>query len=300
LPVFRGTVNGVHDLQEYKRALRREARCWSRGDPISTQWFQEHPGRIVRYQNELVTGDPDKPWFRLIENSGRFRRACSLGSGASLVERELMRLGAVDRWDLYDVSPLVLFRAKLSMGRHWHRVTTHVADVNRVTLPRDTYDLILCNACLHHFVELEGILNEISNALKEDGLLAIWDFVGEKRLQWSEARIAFQQALLDEVPEEFRVSPDTRIQRPDTSTLSPFEAVRSTEIPALLQERFRPELWKTFCGALAPLAWSLRVDDLERSRPDILDKIIRKDRELSETPSPHFVNLVLCALLRRP
>jgi SAM-dependent methyltransferase len=262
-------------------------------------WFRKRPDPVVRYQNELVTGDPGKPWFRLIEDSGGFRRACSLGSGASLAERELMRLGVVDSWDLYDISPWVLRRATLSMGRYWRRVSTHVADVNFVTLPRDAYDLVLCNASLHHFVELERVLDQIAGALNESGLFLVWEYVGENRLQWSEARIAFQQALLDEVPEEFRVSPDARLEPADTAPMSPFEAVRSADIPALLQERFHPEFWKTFGGALAPLVWSLRVDDMAHARPDVLDRLFQIDRELSEKPSDDFVNPVLCALLRR-
>ncbi len=288
------------NTQEYKRALRGEAQRWFRGDHYSKVWFEKRPGLILHYTNQLLTGDPEKPWFRMITDFGRFRRACSLGSGASRIERELMRLGAVESWDLYDVSLLVLVRAKLSMGRYWPRVTTHVADVNQVSLPHNTYDLILCNACLHHFVELERILDEISAALTEDGLLAVWEFVGEKRLQWCEARMASQQALLDGVPEEFRAFSDARILRPDISALSPFEAVRSDDIPALLQERFRPVFWKTFCGALAPLALSLRIDHIERARPDILEQILETDKELSENPSDDFVNPMLCALLRRP
>ena len=288
------------DPEEYKRALRSEAQRWFRGDHYSTVWFQKRPGRIVHYTNQLLTGDPEKPWFRMIADSGPFRRACSLGSGASQIERELTRLGAVDRWDLYDISRLVMFRAKLSMGRHWRRVNTHVTDVNRVSLPQNTYDLILCNACLHHFVELERIMDEISAALTEEGLLAVWEFVGEKRLQWCEARLAFQNALLDEVPEEFRASSDARILRPEISMLSPFEAARSDDIPALLQERFRPEFWTTFCGALAPLALSLRIDHIERVRPEILERILETDKELSENPSADFANPMLCALLRRP
>ena len=287
-------------IDQYNRALRREAWHWWRGDWFSKAWFQKrNPDRIARYQNELVTGHPGEPWFRLVADSGRFRRACSLGSGASLVERELVRLGVVDTWDLYDLSPRVLRLAKWRMGRYGRRVTTHVADVNRLTLPRDAYDLILCNACLHHFVELERILDEISKALTIAGLLAVWEFVGESRLQWSEQRIAFQEALLEDiVPAEFRASPDVRIEPADTSTLSPFEAVRSAEIPALLQERFHPEFWKTFGGALVPLAFCLRIDRLERARPDILDQIIKIDRELSENAAPDFVNPMLCALLR--
>ena len=292
-------MTGVHDLKEYKRALRREARCWSGGDPLSTLCFQKRPDRIARYQNELVTGDPEKPWFRLIENSGGFSRACSLGSGASLVERELMRLGVVDTWELYDLSSRVLRRAKWSMGRYRHRVTTHMADVNRVSLTRNSYDLILCFTSLHHFVELERILDEIAGALTQGGLFLLWDFVGENRMQWSQARIAFQQALLEEVPAQFRVSPDARIEPADTSIMSPFEAVRSADTPELLRERFRPELWITLCGALVPLLLYLRFGDLEHTRPDVLEELVRVDRELAENPSPHFVNPVLCALLRR-
>jgi SAM-dependent methyltransferase len=292
-------MRGPHNLQKYRRMLRGEARHWSHGDPVQTGWFQDPPGRVARYENELLTGDQYKPWFRLIEDSGPFRHACSLGSGVSLIERELIGRGAVNAWDLYDLSSRALRRAKWSMGRHWRRVRTCVVDVNRVTLPPKTYDLILCNGCLHHFVQLERILDEISKALTDGGLLAVWDFVGETRLQWSEARIVFQQKLLDRVPREFRASPDARVLPPDVSTLSPFEAVRSEEIPALLQERFRPEFWKTLCGALCPLGLYLRAGDLERARPDILDEIVRKDRELAENPSPDFVNPVLCALLRR-
>jgi hypothetical protein len=148
-------------------------------------------------------------------------------------------------------------------------------------------------------VELEHILDEIAGALTEGGLFLVLDFVGENRMQWSEARIAFQQTILEEVPEEFRVSPDARIEPADTAPMSPFEAVRSADIPALLRERFRPELWITLCGAFVPLLLYLRVDDLERERPDILDEILRRDRELSENPSPHFSNPVLFALMRR-
>ena len=293
-------MSAIIDPQEHDEALRREASCTDRGFHfIAERWFRKHPDRLVRYQNGLVTGDPDKPWFRLVERYGPFHRACSLASGASLVERALMRSRVVEAWDLYDISRRVLRRAKWSMGRHWRRVTTHVADVNRVTLPPDAYDLILCHSALHHFVELERVLDEIARALTADGLLFVWEFVGENRVQWSEARIAFQQGLLDEVPMECRVSPDVRIRPPDTSTLSPFEAVRSADIPALLEDRFRPEFWKTFCGAVVPLFFFVRVDDLERARPDVLERIIRIDRELSENPSPHFVNPLLCALLRR-
>lgn len=287
-------------FSQYRRRLHREARFWSRGDPLSELWF--HKGAthyIARYTNELVTGEPGKPWFELIGDSGCFRRGCSLGSGTSFVERELMRLRVVDTWDLYDLSPRVLRRAKRRMGTYSTSVTTHVADVNRVKLPADGYDLILCFTSLHHFVELERVLDEISQALTEDGLFVVWDFVGENRMQWSAPRIGFQQALLEEVPKEFRVSADARIEPPDISTLSPFEAVRSADIPALLQERFHPEFWKSFCGALVPLLLYLRIEDVERARPDILDRITKIDRELSENPSPHFVNPQLCALLHR-
>jgi hypothetical protein len=44
-------------------------------------------------------------------------------------------------------------------------VVTHVADANRGTLPSDTCDLVLCHACLHHFVELERVLDEIGREL---------------------------------------------------------------------------------------------------------------------------------------
>ena len=292
-------MTGPRHPQNYRKTLQREARHWSRGDPLQTAWFQKEPGRVTRYVNQLLTGDHYKPWFRLIEDRGPFRRACSLGSGASLIEGELIRHGAVATWELYDLSSRALRRARWSMRRHWRRVSTHVADVNRLTLARDSYDLILCNSCLHHFVELERILDEIAKALTDDGLLAVYDFVGETRLQWSEVHIAFQQALLETVPQEFRISPDARIEPPEVSTLSPFEAIRSAEIPALLQERFRPEFWKTLGGALFPLALYLGAGDLERARPDVVDEIIKKDRELSENPSPHFPNPVLCALLRR-
>lgn len=87
---------------------------------------------------------------------------------------------------------------------------------------------------------LERVLDEIACALTADGSFLVWEFVGENRLQWSEARIAFQQALLEDVPAEFRVSPDARIKPTDTLTMSPFEAVRSAGILALLQARFPP------------------------------------------------------------
>jgi len=290
----------IGDRFSRERQLRREARFWARGDPLSELWFgKQTTGRVARYANELVSGDPGKPWFTIIGDSRRYERGCSLGSGASLLEGELMRLGVVGRWDLYDLSRRVLCRAKRSMGDYGDRVTLRVADVNRVNLPAHSYDLILCFTSLHHFVELEQILDEVAHALTEDGLFLVWDFVGETRMQWLPERIAFQQSLLEQVPEQFHVSAHARIQPADVSELSPFEAVRSADIPPLLQERFRPELWKTFCGALVPLLLYVRTDDLERERPDIFERLINVDRELSEHPSSDFMNPQLCALLRR-
>lgn len=61
-------------------------------------------------------------------------------------------------------------------------VTYTVGDLNNLTLPANTYDIIAVKATLHHLVNLRHTVDVMHDALKPGGLLWVSDSVGDESL----------------------------------------------------------------------------------------------------------------------
>jgi 2-polyprenyl-3-methyl-5-hydroxy-6-metoxy-1,4-benzoquinol methylase len=59
-------------------------------------------------------------------------------------------------------------------------VTYQIGDLNHLTLPPDTYDVIAVKATLHHLVNVDKLIEQIHGALKPGGLLWASDTNGEE------------------------------------------------------------------------------------------------------------------------
>src|SRR5437899_10642677 len=120
-----------------------------------------------------------------------------------------------------------------------------------VRLPAARYDVIWSSGCLHHVVNLESLFAEVERALRDGGLFAVHDYVGERRMQFAPERLARINALLREVPARYRPGGTQELTGPPPY-LSPFCAVRSDEILGAARARFEV-VHEGKAGALFPL-----------------------------------------------
>src|SRR5207302_696069 len=63
------------------------------------------------------------------------------------------------------------------------RVNYEICDVNQISLERKRYDVVFILHAYHHIERLEHVADEIRASLKEDGILAIIDYIGANYLQ---------------------------------------------------------------------------------------------------------------------
>ena len=175
------------DDHYYKKAIEHEGRQWGQSthEPNVHQSLELNP--LLRgYQNELITGDAKRDWAPyVLERYGPFATGCSLGSGLGQTEEEFIANGKFTSFVCYDVSADALKKMEGTLSKHpGIRCEFKTADLNFMELPENHYDFILCNNILHHLINLEHVLYQISKALTPNGKLVIRDYIGEDRFQW--------------------------------------------------------------------------------------------------------------------
>ena len=141
-------------------------------------------------------------------------------------------------------------------------------------MPDRSYDVVFAKAALHHIENLEHVFEQVVRCLRPGGLLIAIDFFGPTRFQWTDAQLAACNAFWQtRVPPDLRLEPDGRqtppVERPlvqDLVAMDPSEAVRSSDLHALLKSRFELEHDIPLGGALLNLL--LSGDRVNRFDPD--------------------------------
>ncbi len=239
----------------YEQAIARELNFWSyrrvMTDRERITYPVSHP-LVTSYLNTLISGSPDVDWIDHI--LGKFKpkgRAASLGGGIGFYERRLLLGSQLSELDLYELCPANLDRASTRLDIPGRLVSYRSVDLNFAELPENHYDLIISRFFLHHIVNLEHLLHQIDRSLKQNGIFVLYDYVGESRYRWPEAKKKFINGLLDEMrplgvtglplgshPGNTLVAPDDPRYFSTLITNSPFETIRSADIPSVIGERF--------------------------------------------------------------
>jgi SAM-dependent methyltransferase len=245
--------------------------------------------------NRRVSGNPHEwplDWFRRVHGQVSFGCGVSWGCGLGAFERDAMRKNLVREIDAFDISPVSLRDAGQEAqkdglpGIHYL-----IGDFNEPRLQRHRYGIVFFHASLHHVSRLEDLFQALELGLKRRGGVYVDEYVGPSRDEWKPEHLLRAQAFLDGLPAEakVRVTMDLPIERDD-----PSEAVRSSEIPALLREYFEIIEWRPFGGQLAGLvfpcldaAWAQSESGCRAVR----DMIAIEDQELARDPgaSHHLV-----------
>jgi ubiquinone/menaquinone biosynthesis C-methylase UbiE len=248
------------------------------------------------WANTAYTGDPTRSWRDDLIGRGPFDTAAVLGCDGEHHEAAWLRAGASRRLDVYDLSPhaLRLLRAEL---RPWGQQASFIrADLNFVELPVEHYDVIWSSGCLHHIMNLEHLLDQVRRALRPGGLFVVHDYVGEPHMQFSPARLARVNALLDEIPLRFRRGGAAPIGVPEKDETSPFCGMRPAELLPLASARFTPLHVAQF-GYLVPLPLKLDLDALAAEAPELLQRL--KTAEVEASHDPNLLPATAYAVFRR-
>ncbi len=199
--------------------------------------------------------------LKLLASSERPLRFLTLCSGAAGIEREMFGKARIPvEITLYDINEKLMDQAFAALSP-FGRVRRIVGDVNEISVAQfpGKFDIVTCVSGLHHVVELEHVMQTISELLTEDG--EFW-MIGEQigrdgnRL-WPEAAQVANRLFAD-LPDSFRRNSytgeiDPVIPDIDFSASS-FEGIRSSEIEPIMQRFFEPVqvsrancfLWRVF------------------------------------------------------
>ena len=256
------------------------------------------------YINPLISSHPDKDWLYWLQETYFPQPAAqglSLGCGAGQLERLVIQRNLCRRLEACDLSPDAVAQARAEAEAAGLGDRTHffVADLNTLELPSSHYDLILCPMSLHHLRNLEQVYAQARAALRPGGLLALNEFVGPDRLQWSPKQLRAANELLQRLPRRYRRNLDPRWwgrllepyrrrvrRRPRWRMLldDPSESVRSSEVVPLLEREFTIVERKDYGGTLLHLVLDRIAGNFQDTEADrqLLLELCHYERTLIE------------------
>jgi len=270
----------------------RWARAYRRGGDYT--WL--HEPRVRGYANASITGDPNcwpMDWFKSRFAGRTFSRGLSLGCGEGALDRDVAGKGICTAIVGIDLLASAIERAReLAREAGFEGIEYRRADMNRLQLEQDVFDVVFSHQALHHVAGLEGCVAEIAKALRPGGLVYVDEYVGPSRSEWRKPLLAAAEEAYQSLPKTLRRRSRLRfpIDRSD-----PSEAVRSSQIVTVLERHFSIVERHDYGGNLLALIHPhLRWEKL--SRPEglrALDELIAAERRLLAAGAPSFYTVLI-------
>ncbi len=248
------------------------------------QWV-EVP-QIGRNVNQRATGNPHLGW---IDHSAEFlthlpkpRKAISLGCGFGFLERILREKDICQLIDGVDIAENATNSAQqianesgLDGLHYW------AEDLNTLTLPANTYDVVYAHASLHHVFALEHLFDEVRKTLKPGGIFISYEYVGPSQMQFPKAHLELADKFINLIPIQYRYQKRFksvkeqahRLKLSDMNRVDPSEAVRSQDILPLLANRFEFQYCRYFGGTLLMMIFNDIAGNFKEGDP-ITDPLI--------------------------
>lgn len=232
----------------------------------------------------------------LREAGGRTIRILNLGSGNCQLEvglaLALQQKGhQAFTIECMDLNPAMLARGEAlakEKGVEGHLRFTAM-DINKLQLS-STYDVVLANHALHHFVQLEHIFDQIKTHLRPEGFFLTHDMIGRNgHMRWPEA-LEVVNALWSELPDRCKYNQMLKRHEPqyiniDCSSQG-FEGIRAQDILPLLIQRFEFDLFVPFGNVIdvfVDRSFGHNFDANDKWATDFIDRVQRIDQELIES-----------------
>ncbi len=234
--------------------LARVAKLWSettvrRAEMNMRGWLDAHIV-LQNYVHRLQSGDDDVLWLNGVVNAlgippgGHW---LSLGCGSAGTELLAAKDGLFRTMEALDAADESIAHAESGCAEAGiGGVQFGTVDLNRPSLKRESYDVVMMCMSLHHVRELETLLDEVAAALRPGGYFVFNEYVGPTQFQFSAKRVDLISRLLGVLPETMARDVDSGCvktsyvvhPRSFWNEVDPSEAVRSDEILTLVEERF--------------------------------------------------------------
>ncbi|HYC90243.1 MAG TPA: class I SAM-dependent methyltransferase [Thermoanaerobaculia bacterium] len=191
---------------------------------------------VLMHLNERATGDPARDWLSSWAHRwfvGKDLRVLVLGCGEGWLERAVAQWPFVARIDAVDFAEEAVNRAR-EAARDLNKIHYGVVDLNRDTLPPDTYDVVVAHSVLHHVENLEHAYAQLEKTMRPNATLILNEYVGPNRFQYGDDVLSIMNALLACIGQPPK-------QRPSVEEMlanDPTEAVRSEELLPLTGRTF--------------------------------------------------------------
>lgn len=264
---------------DYEDRLAAESRKWGNHLHVeaSGEWhaWLDHPLVSAHYRERgLIGGMPWESWVP--KQLGRpARRSLDLGCGSGLKSVAVFKAGATLEADGIDVSEDRVAEGERARAELKMPGTFRVVDVNACRLPSRAYDLVFSSHSFHHFEALEHVMGQVHEALTDDGLFILEEFVGPTQFQWTDLQIELVKSLTTLLPPEVRMLRWNAVKpyegRPtvaDVVAASPFESIRSAEIEPLFRKSFDIVAIRNLGGTLQHLLYNGIVHNFTSPRAE--------------------------------
>jgi SAM-dependent methyltransferase len=229
-------------------------------------WLQ-HP-KVQQRLNVLTTGSLHKDRYANFVDrffrapSGvvqQFDRGITLGCGYGEFERGLSQYGLLRVHEAVDISRESIARARhLAQSEGFTHIQYRIEDLNRISLPVSSYDVVFGISSIHHVTDLKHLFQQVAASLKSGGYFLLDEYVGPSQFQWPDEQLSAINEQLEALPAEFKLlvngkGPKGAVVRPTLAQMNaedPSEAIRSADILKLVSDYFDVVEVKGYGGSL--------------------------------------------------
>ena len=262
---------------------------WDAYASVSDFWIIPE---IKKYWNTKISGNPemiyeDYVWQKYLKDK-KALNLLSIGCGEGGHERNFAKHQNFKNITGVDVSPESIRKAQRLASENNLPIDYFCDDFFRFHFDIK-FDVILFNASLHHFSDIDGFLkNHITPLLTENGIVVVFEYCGPNRLQWRESQLHEANRLLKELPPKFKTRIDSMtikktVSRPGLLRMlmvDPSEAPDSANLAVALRNNFsvleETKLgWNILHILLKDIAHNFLSDDAETKT--LIRKLIKEE-----------------------
>jgi ubiquinone/menaquinone biosynthesis C-methylase UbiE len=208
---------------------------------VRERWNEKCTGNTtIEYEDYVVS--------KYLSNANGLKML-SVGCGTGSRERKFGKYRNFDLIEGIDISENQIIEARKHASESGFNNIRYIAgDFMKHEFVPSAYDLILFNSSLHHFRNIDHLLQfKVLPLLKNGGYVVIFEYVGPNRLQWINLQLEYANKLLKELPHKYKLrfksqSIKRKIYRPGILRMllvDPSEAVDSESIIPSIHKYFK-------------------------------------------------------------
>ena len=205
---------------------------------------------VFQYQNRCMTGDEGTYGLSYAMNyvkehiGDKNLRGLAIGCNESGPEMTVFETGVYSKIEVMDIAQgLLKKQSRIASEKGLNAIEYIKQDLNCVELEKNTYDFIWAVGTVHHIENLELFFAQVQNALKDNGIFMMREYIGPNRINYTEEQLSIVNEILSILPEKYKKTPEGFIKNMQEPTdvaglikIDPSESVRSEDIMQILND----------------------------------------------------------------